>query len=249
VTSGGTTRIHLCGPLVIERGVQRLEDQLPARQGRLLFAYLVCNRHRPIRRDELVEAVWPGDAPAATDSALSALVSKVRRALGPDAIVGRETVRLDVGEAWIDVEVAVAAVHRAESAAAAGDWTRAWGPALTSLFIAERELLPSEDAPWIDDERARLADVRIRALEAYGTACLGLGDAELAGAVRAGRELVRLAPLRESGYQLFMRALAAQGNVAEALRAYTVLCDRLRDELGVAPCAATRAVHEQLVGA
>jgi DNA-binding SARP family transcriptional activator len=44
-----------------------------------------------------------------------------------------------------------------------------------------------------------------------------------------------------------MRALARQGNVAEALRVYTTLCDLLRDELGVTPCAATRAVHDQLV--
>jgi len=44
-----------------------------------------------------------------------------------------------------------------------------------------------------------------------------------------------------------MRALASQGNVAEALRVYTNLCTNLRDELGVSPCAATRAVHDQLL--
>ena len=54
-------------------------------------------------------------------------------------------------------------------------------------------------------------------------------------AVRAGRQLVRLVPLRESGYQVLMRALACQGNVAEALRVYSDLCDILREELGVSP--------------
>ncbi len=46
-----------------------------------------------------------------------------------------------------------------------------------------------------------------------------------------------------------MRALACQGNAAEALRVYAALCELLRDELGVVPCAATQAVHAQLIQA
>ena len=86
-----------------------------------------------------------------------------------------------------------------------------------------------------------------RALEAYALAALGTGGTELPAAVRAGRQLIRLVPLRESGYQLLMRALAAQGNVAEALRVYSNLSDVLRDELGVSPCSATQAVYDQLL--
>ena len=39
--------------------------------------------------------------------------------------------------------------------------------------------------------------------------------------------------LRESGYQLLMRALACQGNVAEALRVFESLRTLLPDRLGV----------------
>ncbi len=42
---------------------------------------------------------------------------------------------------------------------------------------------------------------------------------ELVAARGAGRLLVQVAPLRESGRSLLMRALAAEGNRAEALRA------------------------------
>jgi DNA-binding SARP family transcriptional activator len=242
-------RIHLCGPLVVERDNRRLDGGLPGRQGRLLFAYLVVNRHRPIRRTELIDAIWPDRPPAAADSALNALVSKLRRTLGADAVGGRSSLQLKLDEPWIDVEAAVEGVHRAESAVAVDDWARGWGPALVALFTAQREFLPDNDAPWIDDERVRLGDVHLRALEAYGACCLGLGGTELAAAVRAGRSLTRLAPLRESGHQLLMRALAAQGNVAEALRAYTTLCETLRDELGASPCAASRAIHDELLTA
>ena len=73
------TRIQLCGPLVAEVEGRRIEDDLPGRQGRLLFVYLVANRLRPTGRDELVDAVWPEDPPTNVDSALSALLSKTRR--------------------------------------------------------------------------------------------------------------------------------------------------------------------------
>jgi DNA-binding SARP family transcriptional activator len=242
------TRVQLCGRLVIERNGRSMEHLLPSRQGRRLFAYLGLNRHRAVRRAELVDAIWPDEPPAAGDAGLNALISRLRRALGADAVEGRGTVRLRLGDASVDVETATAAVHRAESAVAGERWAEGWGPALVALFVAERELLPDDDAPWIDEERRRLADIRLRSLEAY-TAAVGIGGPELAGAVRTGRLLVQIAPLHERGYQLLMRGLAEQGNVAEALRVYTTLCDTLRDELGVVPCAATRAVHDELVNA
>ena len=118
---------------------------------------------------------------------------------------------------------------------------------MVALFVAEREFLPGEDGVWIAEERQLLADIRVRALEAYAAAAFGTGGTELPAAVRAGRQLVRLVPLRESGYQLLMRALAAQGNVAEALRVYGDLREVLRDELGVSPCATSQAVYEEML--
>ena len=242
------TRIQLCGPTVLELAGVRLEDRLPGRQGRLLFAYLVLNRHRLTSRDEMIEALWPEQLPAASESGLSALISKVRKAVGPDVVEGRSSVRLRLAkDAWVDVDVVQDAVHRAESAVVLGDWKRAWGPSLVALFVAERDFLPGEDAPWITEQRGHLAEIRLRALEAYAAAALGVGDTELPAAVRAGRKLVRLAPLRESGYQVLMRALAGQGNSAQALRVYSDLCDVLRDELGVSPSAASQGVYESLL--
>jgi DNA-binding SARP family transcriptional activator len=64
-------RVHVGGRLQVEWDGERLEDALPGRQGRLLFVYLTLHRDRPVRRDELVEALWSaappsdGDAPAA----------------------------------------------------------------------------------------------------------------------------------------------------------------------------------------
>jgi DNA-binding SARP family transcriptional activator len=107
--------------------------------------------------------------------------------------------------------------------------------------------LPGEDASWIDEVRHQLEVLHLRALEAYAATELGIGGTELAGAVRAGRQLVRLAPLRESGYRYLMEALAAEGNLAEGLHVYAQLNDCLRDQLGASPSPATRHVYERIL--
>lgn len=247
--STGAYRIQVCGPLAVTCDDRRLDQDLPGRQGRLLFVYLVINRHRQVSRDELAEALWREPDPAAVDARLNPLLSKLRRVLGPDSIEGRSLLRLSLPEAWVDLEAAVEAVHRAESAVARQDWARAWGPVLLALFTAERGFLPGEDAPWITEIRHQVAELHLRALESYAATSLGLGGPELAGAVRAGRQLVRLAPLRESGYRHLMRALAAQDNIAEALDVYRRLCECLRDQLGASPSPATRELHQTLLDA
>ncbi len=242
-------RIQICGTLAIECEGQRLDALLPGRQGRLLFTYLVVNRPRQIPRDELAAALWREPDPAAVNTRLNPLLSKLRRVFGTSSVDGRSALRLCLPEAWVDLEAAAEAIHRAESSIAQQDWARAWGPALTALFVAERGFLAGEDAPWIDEIRHQLTVLRLGALECYAAAGLGLGGTELDGAVRAGRQLIRLAPLRESGYRYLMQAFTAQGNLAEAVNVYGHLSQCLRDQLGVSPSPATQALYERLLGA
>jgi len=243
-------RVQLCGPFRIEIEGRRAEGRLPGRQGRLLFAYLVLNRPRAVPREELVDALWPERPPARAGASLTILLSKLRAAVAPARVDGRNEVALVLPEGTeVDVQRALEAVHRAESAVALGEWRRGWSPALTALLVAERRLLPDCEAPWLDEWRRRLEDVHVRALEAYAAACLGIGGAELAAAERAARRLVALAPYRENAHRLLIEAVAARGNVAEALRVYEDLRHLLREELGVAPGVAVQAVHRRLLGA
>ena len=142
----------------------------------------------------------------------------------------------------------MSALHQAESAVALGDWPRSWPAALAAQYVARRRFLPEAETAWAQAWRRRLTDVHARALECYAAACLGLGGTELPAAERAARNLVELAPLRETGHLLLMRALAARGNLAEALTAYGRLATLLREELGVSPCAAAQQLHTELLG-
>ncbi len=242
------SRVQLCGRLVIQVGDDRMEGRLPSRQGRLLFAYLALNRRRPTPRSELIAALWPGQAPDAADSALSALLSKLRRAL-PDAwLTGRDDPLLELPTGTLfDVEAAREALHRAESAVALGDWTRGWAPARVALHTATRELLPGHDAPWIGETRRELDDVRTRALESVARIGLGMGGPETAAAKRAGRSLINANPLSETGYRYLIEALEQEDKVAEALLVYEELRRALSDGLGIPPGRSSQELHGRLL--
>jgi SARP family transcriptional regulator, regulator of embCAB operon len=241
-------RIQLAGQIAVEVEDRRVEDELPGRQGRLLFAYLAANRLRWVTRDEVIEALWPDESSTATDAALRSLLSKLRRTFEISTQSGQLRLELPDG-ARVDLEAARDAMHRAESALAQGEWARAWSASQVALMTAQRGFLPAEGSPWIDDVRRWLEELRVRALETYTVASLGLGHTELASAERAARELIRLAPYRESGYRHLMAALAQAGNRAEALRVYEGLRKLLKEELGIAPSAETQELHGQILRA
>lgn len=242
------TRIQLCGSLVATLDGRRVEGEFPGRQGRLLFAYLVANRLRAASRAELIDAVWPDGLPGAPESALSALVSKLRRVVGPERLEGRSELRFTAPEdAWIDAEAAGEALHRAEAAQARSDWPEAWVAARVAQHITIRPFVAGEDAPWIDERRRQLEGIYLRSLELAAHASLRIGGGELATAERSARSLVRQAPFRESGYRYLMEVLAAQGNRAEALHVYDGLRSLLREELGTSPSPATQEQHRALL--
>jgi SARP family transcriptional regulator, regulator of embCAB operon len=242
------TRIQLCGRLAARVAGRRIDQELPGRQGRLLFAYLVVNRDRVASRDELGEALWPRGLPSAPDPALSALLSKLRRLLPDGALDGRGAIRLELGpRARVDIEAARDGIHRAEAMIAAGDWYASIGPTLVAHNISQRRFLPGEEGAWIDERRRELEDIRVRALECTARRSLAIGGAEIAVAERAARRLIELAPYRESGYALLMDAFERQGNIAEALRVYEGLRGLLRDELGAAPSPTVQRMHQRLL--
>jgi SARP family transcriptional regulator, regulator of embCAB operon len=238
-------RVQLCGRACVEIDGERRESRLPGPQGRRLFAYLVIRRFDALSRPDLVAALWGEHLPASPEPALNALLSRLRAALAPVALDGLRLILPQT--AWVDLEAARDAIHRAESAVAQHLWGRAWSASQITLFTARRGFLPGEDLPWIAEIRRDLESLHVRALEAYSEASLNVAGAELATAERSARDLVARAPFRESGYRVLMATLAARGNTAEALRVYDGLLRLLSDELGVIPSQQTRDLHAQLL--
>jgi len=92
---------------------------------------------------------------------------------------------------------------------------------------------------------ARLRDILLRALEVRSEVYLWNSEHSLA--LRTAKDLIALEPFRESGHRLVMRAHAAPGNSAEALRAYERCRKLIARELGVDPSPTTKAVYESVL--
>jgi DNA-binding SARP family transcriptional activator len=242
-------RIYLAGRLTLEgpdAGVG-LQD-LPSRQARLALAYLAVGGLRPVARAELADAVWGEQAPSGWDGALSALVSKLRPILarcgmGIDGRGG--AYHVTPSTAWVDVEAARSALDEAEGALRREDAAAAWGAANVACSIADRPLLPGDEAPWLDEERGRLRLVAVRGKECLAEVSLERGEYE--AAAQYASDAIVLEPYRETAHLRLMRALGAMGNTAEALRVYDRLRRMLADELGADPSPPVQAYHVELL--
>ncbi|MGB0121206.1 MAG: BTAD domain-containing putative transcriptional regulator, partial [Solirubrobacterales bacterium] len=243
--------ITLCGRLSVSWDGKQLEGDLPGRQGRMLFAYLVLNRKHPVRRDQLVEALWADEGlPSGGDGLLSPPLSRLRKALGPGRLNGRSELSLELGDrVWIDWESAQEALGEAQTLLAEGDARGAWEKGLQAEATFGGGLLPGLEASWIDELRVLLEEYRLKSLEAIARAGARLGPAEFPRAERAARDAVEASPFRESARAAQIEVMRAQGNIAEALRTFDDLRVLLREDLGTFPSAELNELHDQLLNA
>ena len=240
------TRVRLCGELALDIDDERKVP--PGGQAASLLGFLLASPERAADRAELIEVLWPHRAPRDPQTALRPILSRLRRALGPAALEGRERLRLRLPEpVWTDIDEATDALVAARAAAKAERWANTRAHARAALGVLQPGFLPGVDDDWVHARRLELEELELEALEWVARASLGLGDAELGAAQRAGRELVARSPFRETGYRFLMESLAAGGNVAEALRVYDDLRVLLRDELGSAPAPEVQALHQRLL--
>lgn len=229
---------------------------------RALLARLALDAGREVPRGVLIEAIWDEEPPGDAAHALQALVSRLRRALGPAvAPHGRDggpaggAIRSGaVGYALAIAPEAVDALLFERLAAQgsallrAGDPTAAlpvlhealtlWrGPALGELAEALRFARAAADR--FDDLRVATTGDRIDAELAVG--------AESAGLVAELDALTAAHPLNERLAAQRLRALAVAGRQADALDAYEQLRRRLDDELGALPSPELVAAHLAVV--
>ena len=247
-------RLYLAGNVSLERAdVLVPERRLPGRQGRLTFTLLAAERGRALSHDEIAEVVWNGAPPRAWETALRAIMSKLRGVIAEagmddDAAIenafGCYQLRL-APDAWVDLEAASEAIHQAESDLRSGDIPAANGGALVANAIARRPFLAGEEGEWVERIRARLRDVRARALRCRGEIAIGNHDATLA--IHDAEQAIELERFTEAGYQLLMRAHALAGNPARALLVYEQLRTLLAEEVGADPSAATEAVYLRIL--
>ncbi|MGW3678367.1 AfsR/SARP family transcriptional regulator [Streptomyces prasinus] len=211
---------------------------------RALLTVLALRAGRTVPVRLLVDEVWDGGPPADATGALQALVGRLRRALGADAVAsGDGGYRLTAPADDVDL-------HRFGRLAGEGLRALADGePARAGLVLDDALALwrgPAlTDLPCRTAEAARVDALRLDALRARHGAALALGE--------AGRSLPELTalcdshPLDEPLQVLRLRALRDAGRAAEALAAYEDVRRLLAERLGSDPGAELRSLYAELL--
>ncbi|MEU5895779.1 ATP-binding protein [Streptomyces venezuelae] len=216
--------------------------------GARLRALLTALALRPgalVPAQTLVDDVWTGDdSPADATGALQALVARLRRALGADAVASADGgYRLHAHPDDIDVFRFDRLVADGTRALADGDAAKAATALDDALALWTGD--PLADLPERTADAARWQARHLDARRARMTAALALGD--------AGRVLPELAelcdtyPLDEPMQVLRLRALRDTGRAAEALSAYEDVRRTIADRLGADPGPELRALNEELL--
>ncbi len=227
--------VHLLG------GLEVLDDDghavvVAGPKLRALLAILALQTGRVVPTDQIVDALWGEDPPAAVRNGLQGLVSKLRRTLGASDVVAMRG-----GGYVLELPPDAVDVFRHEQLAAAARVAVDGG----DLHQAAAQLAEA-DALWRGDPLAdfayddfaagaitRLSELRLTLIETRLDVALQLGRHQ--EAIAELEELVTTAPLRERLRALLMVALYRAGRQADALRVFQEGRHHLGEELGLEP--------------
>lgn len=235
---------------VLRDGLPIPPSAFPRQKARALLAALVAAA-RPVHRETLCEWLWPDLPPERAAAALRSALHDLRRAIEPELETGSplsllavdgDVIRLAFGDRdGCDADEMEALVRSGADEEPAD---------LEGLMRAERlyrgTFLPEwpfED--WAEGRRRTLEAAFVTVLERLAAAFLERGrPGEAVGRLR---RLVREEPERESWHRDLMRAHAAAGERAMALRQYHACRTVLRREQGIEPDQETRVLYRSLL--
>ena len=212
---------------------------------RIVLAHLVLGANRVVSAEHLIDALWGEELPEDPKSTLQVYVSRLRSALGPDAVEAQApgyVLRADRDE--------VDALRFEDLLGTArGNGS---DPRVTDEILAEAlelwrgpALADLSGEPSLTGDIARLEELRLQALEEKIDARLDLGRhvqviAELEGLTQAH-------PLRERLWGGLMLALYRSDRQAEALAAFERARTVLSEELGIDPSRDLQLLHERIL--
>jgi DNA-binding SARP family transcriptional activator len=218
-----TWEIQLLGGWQIRHG--KFPVKVTIRQQRLI-AVLALYGSQP--RPFLAGLLWPDSSERQATGSLRETIWMVSHQLPGLLVESRDPLALAE-----DVVVDVNEI-RQRLATLDGDRAVRLRPAMLDL-LRTAELLPGWYEDWVVAEQDRWKQLRLTALERLASQHLDRGETDLA--TDAAGFAIAIEPLRESAQRLLLETHIADGNYAQALRAFKVFRTRLWNEFGVEPSA------------
>jgi class 3 adenylate cyclase len=205
-----------------------------------LLAHLACTAPQPQSRETLTALLWGSHFETQARQNLRQALSRLRRALGEEAIVSTEDSISIRREMFRCDAVEFEALIREGTRDALGAAVDLYG----GTFLANIAIPQDAWTDWMNDQRHRLENLAVDALVHLGEEEERLGNA--ARALEMANRTVAIDALREDGHRLIMRSLASMGRRTEALKHYEHLASLLKRDLDVEPDADTAALIAEL---
>ena len=231
-------QLRVLGGFALQAPSGTAAPSLPQRRAEAALAILAACGDLGCTRERLIALLWPESDEAHSRHSLRDVLTDVRRALGASA-VRSEGDRLLLDPTVVEADVRV--FTQALEAGCLEDAVRVYrGPLLDGFHV--------DGAPefehWLDGERARLARELLDAL-------VGLAErAEAGGGWRSAAgwwaRAVEQDPLNSHFVLRQVRALAAHGDRANAIKLADVHARRLKAELDLEPDRAVLAKIERI---
>ena len=229
------------GPLEVRAGERSIS--LGGPRQRAVLADLVLHAGSVVSRDTLIDDLWAGRAPPTAEAVVQNAVSRLRHALGKEAIetrAGGYSLRAEPGV--VDARRFERLVHDArplppaERSAALRDALALWrGSPFADLSYES----------FLQGEIARLDELRLTALEDRVEAEIELGGHD--DVIPDAARLAAQHPDRERLCRLLMLAYFRAGRQQEALDAYEATRHALVEQWGLEPSPETRALHRMIL--
>jgi len=216
-------------------------ETLKSHKGQALLCYLAVN-WKPFSRSALAGLLWPQMPETAARANLRKTLQRIKPCL-PYLAVSRETLTINpAADLWVDAsafDTAVANrmdIRRLQEAASLYQ-----GSFLDGLDFDD---LP-EFEQWVFTQREHRHAVAIEILTSLIS--YFVSQSKPTQALEYARQLLRLEPWSEDGYQALMRLYALSGKRSAALRQYEICRRSLAQELDVEPSLETQLLYQQIV--
>ncbi|MGI6376139.1 MAG: tetratricopeptide repeat protein [Anaerolineae bacterium] len=204
------------------------------------MAFLLAANPRGLRRDTIIEALWPESEPDKGNNLFHSTLYRVRRALGGDAVVrvaDRYGLHCDLSifcDATLFEELAMRALEQPDDAESRR----------RALALYQEPYLSWCDLDWCYQQRERLRRLLRELLLVEADQQVASEDTHAAEA--AFGRLLQMDDLDERAYRGLMWCRYARGDDAGAVRAYMQCRRALRRELGVDPELTTRQMWDRI---
>lgn len=227
--------IAVLGPLAIDGVARRIKRAATYE----LLSYLALHE-KGASRDELIEAIWPGQDPKRTRPRFWQSVTEARKALGDAWVHEADRYQLDRSKVRVDLDDLDRLLTATSSEGADPEALE------RALALWRGEPLEGSDYLWADGEIRGLRATLLDLLERVGRIRLARGDPR--GALQIAEQAIALDGLHEPSWRLALQAEHTLGLRESITRRYGELTRALDEQLGLEPARETRVIYRELLG-